>query len=143
MKTEAEAALGKPAPNTFQPHKSKRRKPGTGDISQITDHLWNSCCSPIWPDGIKRAHNVCAQTRAACEGLPADPIQHLWLNVQSATNPHFIMAIKFRKYNKTALFLRKRAVIVELLPGFEPGTSSLPIIVDPVLACCFLLSLKP
>ena len=38
----------------------------------------------------------------------------------------FIMAIKFRRYNKAALFSTKRAVIVELLGGFEPPTSSLP-----------------
>ena len=39
---------------------------------------------------------------------------------------YFIMAIKFRRYNKTALFFTKRAVIVELLGRFELPTSSLP-----------------
>ena len=39
---------------------------------------------------------------------------------------YFTMAIEFRRYNKTALFLTKRAVIVELLGRFELPTSSLP-----------------
>ena len=39
---------------------------------------------------------------------------------------YFIPAIKFRRYNKTALFSTKRAVIVELLGRFELPTSSLP-----------------
>ena len=76
-KTEAEAAPRKPAPSTFQPHKGKRRKPGTGCISQINDHLWEGRYSPIWPDGKKHARNVYAKTREECEGLLADLIQQM------------------------------------------------------------------
>ena len=38
-KAETEVAPRKPAPSTFQPHKGKRRKPRTGCLSQINDHL--------------------------------------------------------------------------------------------------------
>ena len=72
-----ETAPRKPAPSTFQPHKGKRRKPGTGCISQINDHLWEGRYSPIWPDGKKHARNVYAQTREECEGLLADLIQQM------------------------------------------------------------------
>ena len=35
-----------PPPSTFQPYKGQRRKPGTGCISQINDHLWEGRYSP-------------------------------------------------------------------------------------------------
>ena len=82
-KTETEAAPRKPAPSTFQPHKGKRRKPGTGCISQINDHLWEGRYSPIWPDGKKHARNVYAQTREACEGLLANLIQQMNAEIAS------------------------------------------------------------
>lgn len=72
-----ETAPRKPAPSTFQPHKGKRRKPGTGCISQINDHLWEGRYSPIWPDGKKHARNVYAQTREECETLLANLIQQM------------------------------------------------------------------
>ena len=68
-KAEAETAPRKPAPSTSQPHKGKRRKPGTCCISQINDHLWESRYSPIWPDSKKLAHNVYAKAREECEWL--------------------------------------------------------------------------
>lgn len=74
---EVETAPRKPAPSTFQPHKGRRRKPGTGCISQINDHLWEGRYSPIWPDGKKHTRNVYAQTRETCEGLLSDLIQQM------------------------------------------------------------------
>jgi hypothetical protein len=55
------------AAKDFQPHKGKYRKPGTGCVSQINDHLWEGRYSPKWPDGKKHARNVYAQTREECE----------------------------------------------------------------------------
>ncbi|MEA5040067.1 MAG: site-specific integrase, partial [Clostridiaceae bacterium] len=43
------------------------RKPGTGCISEINDHLFEGRYSPVWPDGKKHARNVYAKTRAECE----------------------------------------------------------------------------
>ena len=66
-----EAAPRKPVPSTFQPRRGRRRKPGTGCVSRISDHLWAGRCSPVWPDGKRRARNVYARTREECERLMA------------------------------------------------------------------------
>jgi len=71
---EARAAPQKPAPSTFQAHKGQRRKPGTGCVSQINDHLWEGRYSPIWPDGKKHARNIYAHSEAECEALLAKMI---------------------------------------------------------------------
>ena len=51
----------------FQPYMGKVRKPGTGCISQINDHLFEGRYSPTWIDGKKHARNVYAHTREECE----------------------------------------------------------------------------
>ena len=51
----------------FQPVKSNRRKPGTGCVTQINDHLWEARYSPKWIEGKKRSRNVYAHTREECE----------------------------------------------------------------------------
>ena len=51
----------------FQPVLRKTRKPGTGCISQINDHLFEGRYSPIWPDGTKHSKCVYAHTREECE----------------------------------------------------------------------------
>ena len=51
----------------FQAVKPKRRRPGTGCVSQINDHLWEGRYSPKWIDGKKHARNVYAKTEAECE----------------------------------------------------------------------------
>ena len=86
MQTEAAAkidqGIGKAAPQelpaepqekrtmtTFQPYMGKMRKPGTGCISQISEHLWEGRYSPVWPDSKKHSRNVYAKTREECEAL--------------------------------------------------------------------------
>ena len=66
--------LDEPAPQAnapaivdFQPYMGKIRKPGTGCISQINDHLFEGRYSPTWIDGKKHARNVYAHTREECE----------------------------------------------------------------------------
>ena len=51
----------------FQPVLRKTRKPGTGGISQINDHLFEGRYSPTWPDGTKHSKCVYAHTREECE----------------------------------------------------------------------------
>ena len=51
----------------FQPYVGKKRKPGTGCVSEINDHLFEGRYSPKWPDGKKHARNVYAHTREECE----------------------------------------------------------------------------
>lgn len=71
---KAVTAPQKPAPSTFQAHKGQQRKPGTGCISQINNHLWEGRYSPIWPNGKKHARNIYAHSEADCEVLLAEMI---------------------------------------------------------------------
>lgn len=66
----------KPAPSTFQPYKDQRRKPGTGCVSQINDHLWEGRYSPI-VNGRRMARNVYAKTETECEEKLAVLIQKM------------------------------------------------------------------
>ncbi len=59
---------------SFQPYKGKRRKPGTGCISQINDHLWEGRYSPVWPDRVNRPRNIYAHDRETCEQRLAELI---------------------------------------------------------------------
>ena len=51
----------------FQPYVGKKRKPGTGCVTEINDHLFEGRYSPIWPDGTQHSRNVYARTREECE----------------------------------------------------------------------------
>ena len=51
----------------FQPYVGKKRKPGTGCVSELNDHLFEGRYSPIWPDGTQHSRNVYARTRDECE----------------------------------------------------------------------------
>ena len=57
----------KPKMTDFKPYLGRQRKPGTGCISEINDHLFEGRYSPTWPDGKKHARNVYAKTREECE----------------------------------------------------------------------------
>lgn len=61
-RAEPLTAPQKPAPSTFQAHKGQRRKPGTGCVSQINNHLWEGRYSPIWPDGKKNTPEMSMPT---------------------------------------------------------------------------------
>ena len=50
----------------FQAVKGKYRKPGTGCMSQINDHLWEGRYSPK-VNGKRMARNIYAPTEAECE----------------------------------------------------------------------------
>ena len=63
---QQERAHQKLPPSTFQSHKGQRRKPGTGCISQINDHLWEGRYSPV-VNGKRMARNVYAKTEEECE----------------------------------------------------------------------------
>lgn len=63
----ASATPEKPRMTDFKPYMGRKRKPGTGCISEINDHLFEGRYSPKWPDGKKHARNVYAHTREECE----------------------------------------------------------------------------
>ena len=58
---------GKPPQATFEPKKGKMRKPGTGCISKINDHLYEGRYSPKDAYGKRMARNIYAPTREECE----------------------------------------------------------------------------
>lgn len=51
----------------FHPVMRRTRKPGTGCITQINNHLFEGRYSPTWPDGTKHSKCVYAHTREECE----------------------------------------------------------------------------
>lgn len=63
----APATAEKPKMTDFKPYVGRKRRSGTGCISQINDHLFEGRYSPKWPDGKKHARNVYAHTREGCE----------------------------------------------------------------------------
>ena len=73
--TESAPVSLKTTPSTFQVYKGKRRKAGTGCITQINEKLWEGRYSPVWPaDGKKHSRNVYAHSEAECEELLAELI---------------------------------------------------------------------
>ena len=62
--------------NFLQPVKGKYRKPGTGCISQINDHLWEGRYSPK-VNGKRMSQNVYAKTEAECEMKLAELIREM------------------------------------------------------------------
>ena len=75
-KPRQEPVPQKPVPSTFQARKGQRRKPGTGCVSRINDHLWEGRYSPII-NGQRMARNIYAKTEAECEEKLATLIQEM------------------------------------------------------------------
>ena len=63
----APAQSEKPKITDFKPYMGRKRKSGTGCISQINDHLYEGRYSPMWINGKKLSRNVYAHTREECE----------------------------------------------------------------------------
>ena len=63
----ASAQAEKPSMTGFRPYVGRKRRSGTGCVSEINDHLFEGRYSPKWPDGKKHARNVYAHTREECE----------------------------------------------------------------------------
>ena len=61
---------------TFQAVKGKYRKPGTGCVTQINDHLWEGRYSPK-VNGKRMARNIYAPTEAECEEKLAQLIEQM------------------------------------------------------------------
>ena len=63
----APATTEKPKMTDFKPYVGRKRRSGTGCVTEINDHLFEGRYSPKWPDGKKHARNVYARTREECE----------------------------------------------------------------------------
>ena len=51
----------------FTPYKPKIRKPGTGCVTMINDHLYEGRYTPTNAYGKRESHNIYAKTREECE----------------------------------------------------------------------------
>ena len=61
----------------FKPVMRRIRKPGTGCINELNDHLFEGRYSPTWPDGTKHSKCVYAHTREECEAKLKVMIQQM------------------------------------------------------------------
>jgi hypothetical protein len=64
---QEEQRTPRPDQRSFQPYQPKHRKPGTGCVYQINDHLWEGKYSPKGADGKRIRRNVYAPTKEECE----------------------------------------------------------------------------
>ncbi len=64
-------------PVDFQPTPPPRRKPGTGGVYMINEHLWEGKYSPKDAHGKRISRNVYAQTREECEAKLAELIKEM------------------------------------------------------------------
>ena len=81
MERKAADARRRPA---FEPYKGKYRKPGTGCVTQIGDHLWEGKYSPKWPDGKRHSRSVYAGTESECEAKLAGLIRQMKAEIAAA-----------------------------------------------------------
>ena len=65
----------------FEPTKSKHRKPGTGCISKIKDHLWEGRYSPK-VNGKKMVRNIYAHSEEECEEKLAQMIREMKIEIE-------------------------------------------------------------
>lgn len=66
----------KPQRVKFEPYKGKKRKPGTGCVSQISESLWEGRYTPT-VNGKRIARNVYAHSREECEKKLAELIKEM------------------------------------------------------------------
>ena len=63
----APATAERPRITDFKPYVGRKRRSGTGCVTEINDHLFEGRYSPKSPDGKKHARNVYAHNREECE----------------------------------------------------------------------------
>ena len=95
---------------TFQPYVGRKRKPGTGCITQISENCWEGRYSPKWPDGKKHSRNVYAKTREECEALLPGLIQQMKAEIRAVKESGNLDAIPdgiSEKKKAIAAYMRK------------------------------------
>ena len=73
----------KPVFAKFEAKKGKHRKPGTGCVSKINDHLYEGKYSPRDANGKRISRNVYAKTIEECEILLAEMIKEMKAEIQA------------------------------------------------------------
>ena len=84
--SEAKETFGQaskePQKAKFEPKQPKIRRPGTGCISQINDHLYEGRYSPTGADGKRMTRNVYAKTIEECEEKLAEMIVEMRAEIE-------------------------------------------------------------
>ena len=102
---------------TFQSYTGKRRKPGTGCISQISEHLWEGRYSPMWPDGKKHSRNVYAKTREECEALLPGLIEKMKAEIKAVKQSGDLATIPDGVSKKKKLIAANMSILYLLCNG--------------------------
>lgn len=71
------------APVEFTPYKPKIRKPGTGCVTMINDHLYEGRYTPTNAYGKRESHNIYAKTREECEEKLAEMIAEVKAQIKA------------------------------------------------------------
>ena len=74
MPTERSEERKDTTPIEFKPYTPKIRKPGTGCVTMINDHLYEGRYTPTNAYGKRESHNIYAKTREECEEKLAELI---------------------------------------------------------------------
>ncbi len=67
----------------FEPYKPKIRKPGTGCVTMINDHLFEGRYTPTNAYGKRGSHNIYAKTREECEEKLAGLIVQIKVQIKT------------------------------------------------------------
>lgn len=67
-------AVKTPQKAKFEPEQPKIRRPETGCVTMINDHLWEGSFYPRLPNGKRKKFNVYAESRDQCETKLAEMI---------------------------------------------------------------------
>lgn len=70
-------------PIEFTPYKPKIRKPGTGCVTMINDHLYGGRYTPTNAYGKRESHNIYAKTREECEKKLAELIVQIKAQIKA------------------------------------------------------------
>ena len=70
-------------PVEFTPYKPKIRKPGTGCVTMINDHLYEGRYTPTNAYGKRESHNIYAKTREECEEKLAEMIAEVKAQIKA------------------------------------------------------------
>ncbi len=70
-------------PLDFKPYTPKIRKPGTGCVTMINDHLYEGRYTPTNAYGKRESHNIYAKTREECEEKFAELIVQIKAQIKA------------------------------------------------------------
>ena len=83
MPTAQPSARKDTSPVEFTPYKPKIRKPGTGCVTMINNHLYEGRYTPTNAYGKRESHNIYAKTREECEEKLAEMIAEVKAQIKA------------------------------------------------------------